>query len=104
MGDGASAAPMAERVASELAYIKSLETSLDCYKRALGWAGVARGGDGRTGEEILEVEWRALLGELQPRPSWLCMSRETLENQNSSYLTLYWSLVRFVCMILIDGP
>jgi hypothetical protein len=47
-----------------LAYIniKSLERSLDYYKRALGWAGVARGGDGRTGEEILEAEWRALLG------------------------------------------
>jgi hypothetical protein len=42
--------------------IKSLGTSLDCYERALGWAGVARGGDGKTGEGILEVEWKALLG------------------------------------------
>jgi hypothetical protein len=42
--------------------IKSLGTSLDCYERALGWAGVARGGDAKTGEGILEVEWKALVG------------------------------------------
>ncbi|KAI0006025.1 hypothetical protein BJV74DRAFT_760940 [Russula compacta] len=40
--------------------IKSLQASLDCYERALGWVGVATGGDGKTGEGILEVEWRAL--------------------------------------------
>jgi hypothetical protein len=42
--------------------IKSLQTSLDCYERALGWAGVAAGGDGKSGEGILEVEWKALRG------------------------------------------
>ena len=41
---------------------KSLQTSLDCYERALGWAGVAAGGDGKSGEGILEVEWKALRG------------------------------------------
>ncbi|KAI9509376.1 hypothetical protein F5148DRAFT_978461 [Russula earlei] len=40
--------------------IKSLQTSLDCYERALGWAGLATSGDGKTGEGILEVEWNAL--------------------------------------------
>ncbi|KAH9079401.1 hypothetical protein EDB83DRAFT_1269497 [Lactarius deliciosus] len=44
---------------------KSLQTSLDCYERALGWAGVAtngvRGGV-KTGEGILETEWKALWG------------------------------------------
>ncbi|KAH9043245.1 hypothetical protein EDB85DRAFT_926520 [Lactarius pseudohatsudake] len=44
---------------------KSLRTSLDCYERALGWAGVAtngvRGGV-KTGEGILETEWKALWG------------------------------------------
>jgi len=40
--------------------IKSLQASLDCYERALGWAGVAASGDGRTGEGILEVECKGL--------------------------------------------
>jgi hypothetical protein len=43
----------------------SLQTSLDCYERALGWAGVAtngvRGGV-KTGEGILETEWKVLWG------------------------------------------
>jgi len=42
--------------------IKSLKASLDCYERALGWAGVAASGDGKTGEGILEVEWKGLEG------------------------------------------
>ena len=42
--------------------IQSLKTSLDCYERALGWAGMATNGNGRTGEGILEVEWKALWG------------------------------------------
>ena len=42
--------------------IKSLQTSLDCYERALGWAGVPTSGDGKSGEGILEVEWNALRG------------------------------------------
>ncbi|KAH9966660.1 hypothetical protein BC827DRAFT_1177584 [Russula dissimulans] len=42
--------------------IKSLQASLDCYERALGWAGVATSGDGKTGEGILEVEWKGLQG------------------------------------------
>jgi hypothetical protein len=42
--------------------IKSLQASLDCYERALGWAGVATSGDGKTREGILEMEWKALLG------------------------------------------
>jgi hypothetical protein len=42
--------------------IKSLQASLDCYERALGWAGVATSGDRKTGEGILEMEWKALLG------------------------------------------
>jgi hypothetical protein len=42
--------------------IKSLHASLDCYERALGWAGMATNGDGKTGEGILEVEWKALRG------------------------------------------
>jgi hypothetical protein len=42
--------------------IKSLQASLDCYERALGWAGMATSGDGNTGEGILEVEWKALQG------------------------------------------
>jgi len=28
----------------------------------LGWADVATSGDGKTGEGILEMEWKALLG------------------------------------------
>jgi hypothetical protein len=43
----------------------SLQTSLDCYERALGWAGVAtnglRGGV-KTGEGILGTEWKVLWG------------------------------------------
>ena len=42
--------------------VKSLQTSLDCYERALGWAGVSASGDGKSGEGILEVEWNALRG------------------------------------------
>jgi hypothetical protein len=42
--------------------VKSLQTALDCYERALGWAGVSAGGDGKSGEGILEVEWNALRG------------------------------------------
>lgn len=41
---------------------KSLQSSLDCYERALGWAGVAASGEGKSGEGILEVEWNALRG------------------------------------------
>jgi hypothetical protein len=41
---------------------KSLQASLDCYERALGWAGVGASGDGKSGEGILEVEWNALRG------------------------------------------
>jgi hypothetical protein len=33
---------------------------MDCYERALGWAGVAASGEGKSGEGILEVEWNAL--------------------------------------------
>ena len=40
--------------------VKSLQASLDCYERALGWAGVAASGDGKSGDGILEVEWNAL--------------------------------------------
>ena len=43
----------------------SLQTSLDCYERALGWAGVATNGvrgDVKTGEGILESEWKVLWG------------------------------------------
>ena len=43
----------------------SLQTALDCYERALGWAGVAANGMGggvKTGEGILETEWKALWG------------------------------------------
>jgi len=42
----------------------SLQTALDCYERALGWAGVATNGMGggvKTGEGILETEWKVLL-------------------------------------------
>jgi len=42
--------------------IKSLEASLDCYERALGWAGMTTNGDGKLGEGILEAEWKALNG------------------------------------------
>jgi len=42
--------------------IKSLRTSLDCYERALGWAGVSASGDGKSADGILEVEWNALRG------------------------------------------
>jgi len=56
----------------------SLKTALDCYERALGWAGVAtngtRGGV-KTGEGILEAEWKVLWGNycrlreaVQPKP------------------------------------
>ena len=44
--------------------IKSLQASLDCYGRALGWAGVATSGDGTTEEGILEMEWKAENSEL----------------------------------------
>jgi len=43
----------------------SLRTSLNCYERALGWAGVVtngRGGGVKTGESILETEWKVLWG------------------------------------------
>jgi tetratricopeptide (TPR) repeat protein len=40
--------------------VQSLKTSLDCYERALGWAGVATKESGKTGEGILEVEWKTL--------------------------------------------
>ena len=43
----------------------SLQAALDCYERALGWAGVATNGMGggvKTGEGILETEWKALWG------------------------------------------
>ena len=42
----------------------NLQTALDCYERALGWAGVAThgmGGGVKTGEGILETEWKVLL-------------------------------------------
>ncbi|KAI0306583.1 hypothetical protein B0F90DRAFT_1808247 [Multifurca ochricompacta] len=45
--------------------IKSLQASLDCYERALGWAGVTPNGvhgNVKAGEGILEVEWKALWG------------------------------------------
>ncbi len=51
--------------------VKSLQTSLDCYERALGWAGVSVSGDGKSGEGILEVEWNALRGNY-------CRVREAL--------------------------
>ncbi|CCL99111.1 uncharacterized protein FIBRA_01125 [Fibroporia radiculosa] len=41
----------------------SAEKALDCYERALGWAGVAgdrAGGIGRAGEGTLETEWKTL--------------------------------------------
>ncbi|PSR76059.1 hypothetical protein PHLCEN_2v8721 [Hermanssonia centrifuga] len=41
----------------------SKERALECYERALGWAGVAAdraGGIGRPGEGTLEDEWKAL--------------------------------------------
>jgi hypothetical protein len=41
---------------------KSLQASLDCYERALGWAGVTTSGDGKPGEGILEAERKALNG------------------------------------------
>ncbi|KAI0273623.1 hypothetical protein BC834DRAFT_816653 [Gloeopeniophorella convolvens] len=44
---------------------KSLQASLNCYERALGWAGVGTDGThggGRSGDGILEVEWKVLLG------------------------------------------
>jgi hypothetical protein len=43
----------------------SLKTALDCYERALGWAGVATNGMGggvKTGDGILELEWKVLCG------------------------------------------
>jgi hypothetical protein len=43
----------------------SLQASLDCYERALGWAGVmsngVRGGV-KTGKGILKTEWKVLWG------------------------------------------
>lgn len=42
---------------------RSLDTALQCYERALGWAGVAAdtaGGIGQAGEGILDAEWKAL--------------------------------------------
>jgi hypothetical protein len=48
--------------------IELLRASLGCYERALGWADVATSGDGKTGEGILEMEWKGLVGELQSRP------------------------------------
>lgn len=42
--------------------VKSLQAALDCYERALGWAGVSASGDGKSGEGILEVEWNTLRG------------------------------------------
>ncbi|KAH9934742.1 aflatoxin-detoxifizyme [Fomitopsis serialis] len=41
----------------------SAEKALECYERALGWAGVAAdraGGIGRAGDGTLESEWKAL--------------------------------------------
>ncbi|PCH38201.1 hypothetical protein WOLCODRAFT_130751 [Wolfiporia cocos MD-104 SS10] len=41
----------------------STEKALECYERALGWAGVAAdraGGIGKAGEGTLETEWNAL--------------------------------------------
>ncbi|KAI0928724.1 hypothetical protein AcW1_005888 [Taiwanofungus camphoratus] len=41
----------------------SAEKALECYERALGWAGVAAdraGGIGKAGEGTLEIEWKAL--------------------------------------------
>ncbi|KAI0062387.1 hypothetical protein BV25DRAFT_1838528 [Artomyces pyxidatus] len=43
----------------------SMEKSLECYERALGWAGVAAdraGGIGRAGEGVLDAEWQVLWG------------------------------------------
>ncbi|KAI0054057.1 hypothetical protein FA95DRAFT_1480024 [Auriscalpium vulgare] len=43
----------------------SLEKSLECYERALGWAGVAldrAGGIGKAGEGVLDAEWQVLWG------------------------------------------
>ncbi|EIW85195.1 hypothetical protein CONPUDRAFT_135011 [Coniophora puteana RWD-64-598 SS2] len=40
-----------------------MEGALDCYERALGWAGVAKeraGGVGEAGEGTLEAEWKVL--------------------------------------------
>lgn len=41
----------------------SAQKAMDCYERALGWAGVAAnraGGIGKAGEGTLEYEWKAL--------------------------------------------
>ena len=41
----------------------SMQRALECYQRALGWAGVAAdraGGIGKAGEGTLEAEWMAL--------------------------------------------
>ncbi|KAI0320105.1 hypothetical protein OF83DRAFT_1053737 [Amylostereum chailletii] len=41
----------------------SAQDALECYERALGWAGVAAdraGGIGRAGEGVLETEWKVL--------------------------------------------
>ncbi|KAF8275025.1 hypothetical protein EI94DRAFT_1712210 [Lactarius quietus] len=55
----------------------SLKTALDCYERALGWAGVAtngtRGGV-KTGEGILEAEWKVLWGNY-------CRLREAVQSK-----------------------
>ena len=44
---------------------RSMETALECYERALGWAGVGAdkaGGIGKAGEGIQEAEWKVLWG------------------------------------------
>ena len=41
--------------------IALLRASLGRFERALGWADVATSGDGKTGEGILEMGWKALL-------------------------------------------
>ncbi|KAA1471180.1 hypothetical protein DENSPDRAFT_864997 [Dentipellis sp. KUC8613] len=45
--------------------IGAINDALECYERALGWAGVAAdkaGGIGRAGEGVLDAEWAALWG------------------------------------------
>lgn len=43
----------------------SKEKALECYERALGWAGVGADGPagiGKAGEGVLESEWMVLWG------------------------------------------
>jgi len=57
-----------------------MEGALDCYERALGWAGVTKeraGGVGEAGEGILEAEWKVLWGNY-------IRAREAVRKQSES--------------------